>query len=190
MAIGERHGGLEHALPAQRRACLGGWFGSAHDGCSVCPTCGILQCTTRSSYSVRTLRRRRSCSLAISQRAPVDGAPSTARTAILGWILFVVLAVVVGGRIGHNDLDESAAGSGESKRGDMIVEAAGFPERAREQVLVQGKGTVRAGDPEVTAAVRDVVSRLERIDGVTEIESPLDPAPAPTPSPRTAARSS
>jgi uncharacterized membrane protein YdfJ with MMPL/SSD domain len=92
------------------------------------------------------------------------------RTAILGWILFVVLAVVVGGKIGQNDLDESETGSGESKRGDMIVEAAGFPEQSGEQVLVQGK---RAGDPAASAAVRDVVSRLERIEGVTEIERPL-----------------
>jgi uncharacterized membrane protein YdfJ with MMPL/SSD domain len=91
------------------------------------------------------------------------------RTAILGWILFVVLAVAVGGKIGQNDLDESARGSGESKRGDMTLKAAGFPEKAGEQVLVQG------ADPERTAAVRDVVGRLRRIDGVTEIESPLDP---------------
>jgi uncharacterized membrane protein YdfJ with MMPL/SSD domain len=82
------------------------------------------------------------------------------RTAILGWVLFVVLAVVVGGKVGQNDLDESASGSGESKRGDMIVEAAGLPEEAGEQVLVQGKGSIEAGDPRVTAAVRDVVRRL------------------------------
>ena len=98
------------------------------------------------------------------------------RTAILGWIAFVVLAAVLGGKIGQNDLDDSARGSGESKRGDMIVEAAGFPERAGEQVLVQGKGSVKAGAPEVTAAVREVVRRLERIEGVKAIESPLDPA--------------
>src|SRR5215213_3688013 len=98
------------------------------------------------------------------------------RTAVVGWIVFVVLAVLVGGKIGQNDLDESASGNGESKRGDMVVEAAGFPEQAGEQVLVQGKGTVRADDPQVTAAVRDVVSRLEGIEGITEIESPLDPA--------------
>jgi uncharacterized membrane protein YdfJ with MMPL/SSD domain len=92
------------------------------------------------------------------------------RTAVIGWILFVVLAVVVGGKIGQNDLDKSASGNGESKRGDMIVKAAGFPDQTAEQVLVQGKS---ADDPAVTAAVRDVVSRLEQIDGVTKIESPL-----------------
>jgi RND superfamily putative drug exporter len=92
------------------------------------------------------------------------------RTAVLGWILFVVLAVVVGGSVGQNDLDESAVGSGESKRGDMIVESAGFPDQAGEQVLVQGK---RADDPAVTAATGDVVRRLERIDAVTKIERPL-----------------
>jgi uncharacterized membrane protein YdfJ with MMPL/SSD domain len=89
------------------------------------------------------------------------------KAAIGGWILFVVLAVAIGGRIGQNDLDESATGSGESKRGDMIVEAAGFPDRATEQVLVQGR---RSAGPEVSAAVRDVVARLRRIDGVTDIE--------------------
>jgi RND superfamily putative drug exporter len=98
------------------------------------------------------------------------------RTAILGWVLFVVLAAVVGGKVGPNDLDESASGNGESKRGDMIVEAASFPDRAGEQVLVQGKGTAGADDPRVTAAVRDVVRRLERIEGIVAIESPLDPA--------------
>jgi uncharacterized membrane protein YdfJ with MMPL/SSD domain len=92
------------------------------------------------------------------------------KTAVMGWIVFVVLAVVVGGKIGQNDLDESASGSGDSKRGDMIVEAAGFPVQAGEQVLVQGES---ADDPQVTAAVRDVVSRLGRIDGVTGIETPL-----------------
>src|SRR5215211_8687931 len=98
------------------------------------------------------------------------------KTAILGWIAFVVLAAVLGGKVGQNDLDDSARGNGESKRGDMIVEAAGFPDQAGEQVLVQGKGSLRADDPAVTAAVRDVVNRLERIEGITEIESPLDPA--------------
>jgi len=98
------------------------------------------------------------------------------KSAVIGWILFVVLAVGVGGKIGQNDLDESASGNGESKRGDMIVAAAGFAEQAGEQVLVQGKGSVKGDDPPVTAAVRDVVGRLQRIEGVTDIERPLHSA--------------
>jgi RND superfamily putative drug exporter len=95
------------------------------------------------------------------------------RTAILGWILFVVLATVLGGSVGQRTLEDSASGNGESKRGNMIVDAAGFPEQSGEQVLVQGRGAVRADSPQVRSAVQDVVQRLERIDGVTDIESPL-----------------
>jgi uncharacterized membrane protein YdfJ with MMPL/SSD domain len=96
------------------------------------------------------------------------------KTAILGWILFVVLATVIGGKIGQKNLEPSAMGNGESKRGDMIVADAGFPETIGERVLIQGKGAIKSGDPAVTAAVSDVVGRLERIDGVRDIESPLN----------------
>jgi RND superfamily putative drug exporter len=92
------------------------------------------------------------------------------RKAILGWIAFVVLAVVVGGKVGQNDLDDSARSSGEAKRGDMIVAAAGFPDRTGEQVLIQGAG---AGDLRATAAAEDVAARLGRIDGVADVERPL-----------------
>ena len=96
------------------------------------------------------------------------------KTAIIGWILFVVLATVVGGKVGQKNLEPSAMGNGESKRGDMIVADAGFPETIGERVLIQGKGSVESGDPEVTAAVKDTVNRLGQIDGVRDIESPLD----------------
>jgi uncharacterized membrane protein YdfJ with MMPL/SSD domain len=96
------------------------------------------------------------------------------KTAIIGWILFVVLATVIGGKVGQKNLEPSAMGNGESKRGDMIVADAGFPETIGERVLIQGKGSVESGDPEVTAAVKDVVHRLGQIDGVRDIESPLD----------------
>ncbi len=97
------------------------------------------------------------------------------RKAILGWLLFVVLAAVGGSNIGMSELDQAASGNGESKRADMIVDAADYPDKAGEQVLVQARGAGHADDPEVTAAVRDVVSRLSAIDGITEIESPLEP---------------
>ena len=96
------------------------------------------------------------------------------KTAIIGWILFVVLATLIGGKVGQKNLEPSAMGNGESKRGDLIVADAGFPDTIGERVLIQGKGSITSDDPEVTAAVKDVVQRLERIEGVDDIESPLD----------------
>jgi RND superfamily putative drug exporter len=98
------------------------------------------------------------------------------RTAILGWILFVVLATIIGGKVGQQNLESSKMGNGESKRHDMIVAAANYPDEIGERVLIQGKGSIKAEDPEVTAAVKDVVRRLGQIEGVTDIRSPLQPA--------------
>ena len=95
------------------------------------------------------------------------------KTAILGWIVFVVLATVIGGKVGQNQLKDSASGNGDSKRGAMIVDDAGFSDEVGERVLIQGKSSIKSDDPRVTAAVKDVVNRLEKIDGVKDIESPL-----------------
>ena len=95
------------------------------------------------------------------------------KTAIWGWLLAVVLATVVGGSVGQNNTPASESGNGESKRGDMIVDAANYPERSNEQVLVQGRRDLEAGDPQVTAAVRDLVRRLDDVRGVSDIRSPL-----------------
>jgi RND superfamily putative drug exporter len=72
------------------------------------------------------------------------------KTAILGWIAFVVLATLIGGAVGQKNLEASAMGNGESKRAELIVDAADFPEQIREQVLIQGKGAIKADDPQMT----------------------------------------
>src|SRR5689334_16734378 len=114
---------------------------------SVCPPSRFVQCTDsvgRTPYEPRLEERH------MPSRNPAARAGRWSAThrkaAILGWIAFVVLATVLGGKVGQKDLDASARGSGESKRGDLIVKAAGFPKRAGEQVLVQGRGGARAGD--------------------------------------------
>ncbi len=70
------------------------------------------------------------------------------KRAILGWILFVVLATVIGGAVGQNSLADEDMGNGESRAADQAVAAAGFPEETGEQVLVQArKGKVSNDDP-------------------------------------------
>jgi uncharacterized membrane protein YdfJ with MMPL/SSD domain len=95
------------------------------------------------------------------------------KKAILGWLLFVVLATVAGGAVGQKTLADEDTGNGESRRADQAIEAAGLPDETDEQVLVQGRGAVKVGDPALTAAVADVVARLERTRHVEDVESPL-----------------
>ncbi len=95
------------------------------------------------------------------------------KTAIIGWILFIVVATFAGQSLTMKDLPEAEMANGESKRSMQIMESADFPETVGEQVLIQGKGSIKSDSPEVTAAVKDTVQRLERIDGVTDIRSPL-----------------
>src|SRR5215217_188788 len=97
------------------------------------------------------------------------------KKAILGWFAFVIVATVLGGLVGTKTLADEDTGNGESKRGDQIVEAAGFPDQTGETVLVQGKDGLKVGDPKFTAAVDDVVSGLDKTKGVANIESPFDP---------------
>ena len=97
------------------------------------------------------------------------------KKAILGWFAFVILATVLGGMAGNKTLADEDAGNGESKRGDQIVEAAGFPDQTGETVLVQGQDGLKVGDAKFTAAVDDVVTKLEATKGVSEVQNPLLP---------------
>src|SRR5919197_6168231 len=80
------------------------------------------------------------------------------KTAIFGWLAFVIAAFMIGGNLGTKTLSELDQGVGDSGRADRIVDKA-FPEAAGEQVFVQSK-TQKATDPEYRAAVRDIERRL------------------------------
>ena len=60
------------------------------------------------------------------------------KTAIFGWLAFVIVAFVIGGNLGTKTLDEKDLGVGDSGRATKIVDKA-FPEVAGEQVLIQSK---------------------------------------------------
>jgi uncharacterized membrane protein YdfJ with MMPL/SSD domain len=92
------------------------------------------------------------------------------KLAIGGWLAFVVLATVLGAAVGQRNVPDAATGNGESKRADLIVDAADFPDRSTEQVLIQGAGGIE--NPTVRAAVRNVTGRLQRIGGVSRIRTP------------------
>jgi uncharacterized membrane protein YdfJ with MMPL/SSD domain len=97
------------------------------------------------------------------------------RKAILGWVAFVVAAFALGSVTGQRQLTDVEMGNGQSKQATAVYQKA-FPFHTGEQVLVQGTGSTRIGDPVMTAAVRDLVRRLAALRTVDNINSPLQPA--------------
>ncbi len=92
------------------------------------------------------------------------------KTAIFGWIVFVVVAFIAGGMIGTNTLTQEEAGVGESGTADRIV-ASAYPKSVDELVLIQSS-KLKTGDPHFRAVVDDVSKRLDGVDGVEAISDP------------------
>ncbi len=92
------------------------------------------------------------------------------KTAILGWILFVVLAFMAGKNIGTETLTTEQSGVGDSGRASKITSEA-FPDKSEESVLIQSK-SLEAGAPEYRAVVADVEKRLDGTKGVSEVHGP------------------
>jgi uncharacterized membrane protein YdfJ with MMPL/SSD domain len=95
------------------------------------------------------------------------------KTAVFGWLAFVVIAFVIGGAVGQKTIADEDYGNGSSKTADQAIAKADFKETADEQVIVQGTGSVKLGDPALNAAVEDTVRRLEATPHVEKVESPL-----------------
>jgi uncharacterized membrane protein YdfJ with MMPL/SSD domain len=92
------------------------------------------------------------------------------KTAIWGWIAFVVVAFVIGGALGVKKPTEYI-GPGESGRADQLA-LDHFPKDASESVLIQAAkgGTVR--DSAVRAAVDDTIAAVSGKPRVAEVSSP------------------
>jgi len=93
------------------------------------------------------------------------------KKAILGWLVFVILAVFVGGSVGTNTLSNDDNGSGESGRADDAA-SAHFPDKQGESVLVQSQTATSNRNTEFRQTVETVVARLEATKHVREVQSP------------------
>jgi hypothetical protein len=89
------------------------------------------------------------------------------KTAIFGWLAFVVIAFVLGGAIGTNAIKDEDSGNGASRTADQQIAAADYPKKSNEQVLVQAKGAGKASAAVFTLAVMNTTKRLEHTKYVT-----------------------
>ena len=71
------------------------------------------------------------------------------KTAIFGWLAFVVIAFVLGGAIGTNSLEDEDSGNGSSAVADKAIAKADFPDKADEQILITARGgKLTTADPQ------------------------------------------
>src|SRR5687768_4335791 len=95
------------------------------------------------------------------------------KTAIFGWLAFVVVAFGLGIVSGTTMIEPATSGVGESGRVDKLLHEE-FEQPAEESVLVQSE-TLTVKDPAFAAAVEDVVAKVSSLEAVQNVRSPLDP---------------
>jgi RND superfamily putative drug exporter len=100
------------------------------------------------------------------------------KTAVFGWLAFVVAAVAVGQVVGQKTIDQNDTAVGESKKAAHILRDAGFEaDPQTEIVLIQSKNlSYRA--PAFRSAIDDVVATVKPFSTITDLRSPLDPTHA------------
>lgn len=94
---------------------------------------------------------------------------------MLLWVLFVVLATVLGGAVQPRTPTAAELTNGEAQRAEHILDQAGLTLPAHEVVFIQDStGTVESA--RFQAAVKDTVAAVNGTGKVTHVVSPLDPA--------------
>ncbi len=100
------------------------------------------------------------------------------KIAVFGWLAFVVVAFMIGAKVGTKNLSDEDTSTGQSHRADLILKQ-GFPEPDRspqtEFVLVQSsKLSVNAAA--FRSTINDVVGAVKDNPNLKNLKSPLDPA--------------
>jgi uncharacterized membrane protein YdfJ with MMPL/SSD domain len=90
--------------------------------------------------------------------------------AIVGWLLFVAVAMTLGRMSGQHEMTEDQYATGDSATVLQILDDAGLKPPARELVLVTSKGPVT--EPAARAAVHDLGAALEDTAAVTQVDDP------------------
>ena len=97
------------------------------------------------------------------------------KTAVFGWLAFVVASVVIGGQVGTKYLEDNDLAVGEAATATKMIEA-GFPNASDEQgeiVLIQSK-TLKADDPAFKAVIEDVAKTVGGFHEARKIDTPYD----------------
>src|SRR3954464_107447 len=88
------------------------------------------------------------------------------KTAVLAWVAFVAIAIVLGTAVGTHMLSDSEQATGETARAEQILSRAGFATPASEAVLVRSEPRT-IPDPVFHSTVQSVLAKLKTMPQVT-----------------------
>src|SRR5207253_6515731 len=98
------------------------------------------------------------------------------KTAVFGWLAFVIAAVMVGNFVGTKNIDTADANVGQSHKADQILKQA-FPQIDPQTELVLAQSSTKTvDDPAFRATVNDVVGTIQSNTAIKNLKPPLDPA--------------
>lgn len=115
----------------------------------------------------------------MSKQAPKNVAARAGRwsahhrkTAIIGWFVFVALAVVVGGQVGQKNISDIDQFNGESRVAEQLLQD-NFPADPQTETVVVSSKQYSYGDRQFDDALSSVTNNLATQKSVTDIRSPL-----------------
>ncbi|HEX5925137.1 MAG TPA: MMPL family transporter [Baekduia sp.] len=92
------------------------------------------------------------------------------KTAVFGWIAFVLVAFQLGGSIETKNLKQAELGVGESGHADRVYDRS-YPSEQSEMVLLSST-SLKNTSSQFRAAVKDITARLSAVEGVSQVEDP------------------
>ena len=94
------------------------------------------------------------------------------KTAIIGWLVFVIAAAMLGNAVGKNTITGADQFSGEAGRAEQTLYDSGLRPNT-EHVLIQSR-ELTVADPEFEAAIRQTTTELSNTEHVRNVLSPLN----------------
>src|SRR5215471_10649164 len=97
------------------------------------------------------------------------------KTAVFGWLAFVVGAVMIGHTVGTKQIDPQNANVGQSHQADVLLREAGFKSDPQTEIVLVQSTTLKATAPQFRAAVDDVLRTVRPLQSIKELRSPYLP---------------
>src|SRR6185437_6892310 len=95
------------------------------------------------------------------------------KKAIFGWLLFAIIATVIGSSLGTKQITNAEGTNGQAAKAEQIIADSGIKSAASENVLVQTRNG-KPDDAALRAVSEAVVNAVTATHLVTDVHSALD----------------